>query len=390
MDDALLVERLLDLLGETGGVEEGVGHNEGALLAVDLAELLQSHGHAALLEENLLRGTEPEHVLTPLRDGLVVEEVLRADVARDGVAAPGAAAEGEGRRELEVVEIADAALGGRGVDEHAAGLHGLVVLLDLLLLVNVDVEGGGVTVAAVGDQALSLGEGLVEGLGLVHAEDRGELLVRHGLGGLDRGGLADQDLGGLGNLDACDLGDLVGGLADDLCVDGAVDDDGLADAIELGTLEEVAATGLELGLDGIVDVGKDGHGLLGGADHTVIEGLRVDDRVDGELDVGGRVDDDRGVAGADAQGRGAGGIGGVDHARATGGEDDVGVAHELVGELEGRDGDPVDDALGGSGGLSSLAHDAGGLGGAGLGAGVRRDQDGVARLERDQALEDRG
>ena len=388
--DALLVKRRLDLRGEAGGVQEGVGHDEGALLAVDLGELAQGDGHAALLEEDLLGGTEPQHVLTPLCDGLDVEQVLGADVAGDGVAAPGAAAQREGGSHLEVIEVADAALGGGGVDEDAAGLHGLVVLLDLLLLVDVDVEGGGVAVTAVGDEALGLGDGLVEGLGLVHAQDRGELLVRHLLGGVNALDLADEDLGALGHLDAGDLGDGVGALADDLGVDGAVDDDGLADTVQLVALEEVAAAGSELGLDGVVYVGEDSHGLLGGADHAVVEGLGVDDGVDGQLDVGGGVDDDRGVAGADAQRGLAGGVGGGDHARAAGGQDDVGVVHQLVGELQGGHVDPVDDALGGAGGLGGLADDTGGLGGALLGTRVRGDEDGVAGLQGQQALEDGG
>ena len=42
--------------------------------------------------------------------------------------------EGEGGSELEVVKIADAAVGGGGVDENTAGLHALGELVDLLML----------------------------------------------------------------------------------------------------------------------------------------------------------------------------------------------------------------------------------------------------------------
>ena len=118
-------------------------------------------------------------------------------------------------------------------------------------------------VAAVGDEALGLGDGVVEVGRLIHAEYGAELLVRHLLGephGLD---LADEDLGGFGNLDAGDLGDAPGGLADDLGVDGAVDDDRLADAVEFLALEEVAAATLELGLGlGVGLIAHHGHALL--------------------------------------------------------------------------------------------------------------------------------
>ena len=62
--------------------------------------------------------------------------------------------------------------------------------------------------------------------------------------------------------------------------------------------------------------------------------------------------------------------------------------HELVGELQRGDVNPRDDALGQTGLLRGLAHDAGGLDGALLGARVRADDDGVSRLEADQRLED--
>ena len=116
----------------------------------------------------------------------------------------------------------------------------------------------------------------------------------------------------------------------------------------------------------------------------------MDDGVDRVEDVGGLVDHDRGVTGADAEGGLAGGVGGLDHARATGGQDDVNVAHELARELEGGLIDPADDALGRAGLDGGLVDDLGGRDGA-LGCrGVRRDDDGVAGLQADEGLEDRG
>ena len=53
---------------------------------------------------------------------------LTPNVLGDRVAAPGAAAQGQGRLELEVVQVADAALAAGGVDEDPAGLHGVLEL----------------------------------------------------------------------------------------------------------------------------------------------------------------------------------------------------------------------------------------------------------------------
>ena len=244
-------------------------------------------------------------------------------------------------------------------------------------------------IAAVSDEALGLGQGVVEVLGLVHGQDGAQLLVRELLGGVDRGNLADKNLGAGRHRHAGDLGDLGGALAHDLGVHGAVDNDGLANLVQLVALEEVAATGLELGLGSLVGlVANDGHGLLGRADHAVVKGLGVNDGVDGQAHVSGVVDDDGGVAGADAQGGLARGVGGLDHAGTTGGQDDVGGAHELVGQLQRRRGDPVDDALGRAGLDGGVKHELGRGDGAVLGARVGRDQDRVARLKAQKALVD--
>ena len=262
------------------------------------------------------------------------------------------------------------------------------MLFDLLGLTGVDEERGGVAVAAVSDETGRLGESIVEVRGSVHAEDGGQLLVRPGVGGLDGLGLADENLGPGGNLDACCLRDLGGGLADHLGVDATIHDDGVADLVGLLVVEEVGAALLELGLDCVIHAVEDDHVLLGSTDHAVVEGLGVHDGVDGLDDVCGVVDDGGVVARANAQGRGTGAVCGVDHAGAARREDDVGLLHEGVGELDGGCVDPVDDALGAARGLGGVANDACGLRGALLGARVRGDNDGIPRLEANQRLED--
>ena len=172
-------------------------------------------------------------------------------------------------------------------------------------------------------------------------------------------------------------------------IESAVLEHGGTQGLHLGTLlDEVAAALLELGLDLVIDGVDDGDGLLGSADHAVVERLGVDDGVDGELDVRGIVDDDRGVTGANAQGGLARGVGGLDHTRATGGENDVDVAHDHVGQLDGRLVDPADDALRSTGLDSCVENELGGGDGALGGCRVRGDDDGVTGLQADERLED--
>ena len=389
--DAHLVELGLDGAGVAILEEELVGDDEGALLAHDGTELVEGDGRGTLLEVDLLGSAEPQHVLTALGHSLNVDQVLHPNVLGDGVAAPGAAAQGQRRLHAKVVQVTDAAVRGRGVDDDTAGLHDVLEQADLLGLGGVHVQRGGVARATGEHQVLGLVDGLLEVLGMVHGQDRGELLVGELLlGGVGGGDLGDQDLGLGGNLDAGELGDLGGSHAGDAVIEGAVLEHGGTQGLHLGTLlDEVAAALLELGLNLVIDGVDDGHGLLGSADHAVVEGLGVDDGVDGEQHVGGVVDDDRGVTGANAQGGLARGVGGLDHARATGGEDDVDVAHDHVGQLDGGDIDPADDALGGAGLDGGVKHELGGGDGALGGSRVRGDDDGVAGLQADQRLEDR-
>ena len=105
------------------------------------------------------------------------------------------------------------------------------------------------------------------------------------LGNVDGCDLADEDLCRLRDFDACHGSDLISALADDLGVQRAVDQDGLPDLLDLVALQEVASAILELIPDLIVDVGEDRDGLLGSADHAVVERLGMDDGVDGLLDI---------------------------------------------------------------------------------------------------------
>ena len=90
--------------------KEAVGNNESSFLAHNLLKLAQGNGQAAFFDINLFRCSEPQHILSPFGNGFDIEKMLYSDVLADGVSAPGAAAEGERRGELEVVKVADAAV----------------------------------------------------------------------------------------------------------------------------------------------------------------------------------------------------------------------------------------------------------------------------------------
>ena len=123
MLNAHFVQLVLDGLGVTIGVKEGVGDNEGLLLAQHVLQLAEGHGKAALLEIDLLGGAEPQHILSPLGHGFDVQQVLHTHILGNGVAAPAAATQGQGGGQPEVVQVADAALGGGCVHQNPAGLH---------------------------------------------------------------------------------------------------------------------------------------------------------------------------------------------------------------------------------------------------------------------------
>ena len=94
VSDAHLIELGLDGTRVAILEEELVGNDEGALLAHYGAELVECDGRAALLEVDLLGCAEPQHVLAALCHGLDVDQVLHPNVLGDGVATPGAAAQG--------------------------------------------------------------------------------------------------------------------------------------------------------------------------------------------------------------------------------------------------------------------------------------------------------
>lgn len=212
------------------------------------------------------------------------------------------------------------------------------------------------------------------------------------LGLVDQLHFADQHFGVGRHFDACHLGDFRCGLPHDGRVQTAVFQDDVLNRFQFFTLQQIAAVGSEAFAYRIINRVDDDNRLFGSADNAAVEGFGHQDRGDHALDVCGFVYHDRGITGTDADGRLAGAVGCLHHARATGGQDqvDVRVVHQLVGQLDGRLVDPTDDVFWRAGGDSGLQHDIGGFIGGILRTRVRGEDDAVTGFQADQRFEDRG
>ena len=146
-----LVQFICDRLCVAVLIEECISYQEGFFLVVYVLQLIESDRQTAFLEIYLFRDSEPKHVLSPFGNGFGVQQVLDTYVLRYRVAAVGTAAQGQGRSQLEVIEITDTSVGGWGVDQDTAGLHAVCVLRHLLCLGGMDIQGCSMSIAAVFD-----------------------------------------------------------------------------------------------------------------------------------------------------------------------------------------------------------------------------------------------
>ena len=373
-------------------IQVGVGDDEGPLEVVDLFHLTQSHGGAAGLVVDLLGQLQPQHVLLAHGDDLDIQQLLVVGVAHVGGVADSAGTQGQGRGNVEVIQIADAAEGGGRVDQDTAGFHLLGEAVNLLLLGGVDVQRGGVAGTALIDQLGADVIGLVQSVGLEHAQQGSQLLIGPGvvMGGVVR--LIDQHLGVIGNRDTGHLRQTGGGLADGGGLDAVIlgIEEHLGYLGGLFVVQEIAAGILHQSFDFVIDTAQDGDMLLRRANHTVVEGLGVDDGLHSHAQVGGLVDDDVAVAGADADGGSTGGVGRVHHAGAASGHDQVHLLHQHVGDVQRGRLDPADDMLGQARFNGGVPHDPRRGDGAFHSVGMGRKNNGVSGLQRQHDLVNRG
>lgn len=102
---------------------------------------------------------------------------------------------------------------------------------------------------------------------------------------------SDQDLRTCRNRYARKLRDSRRLLSDNLRVQRAVDENGLSDLFAFAFTQDMTAPLYEFRLYLFVNGFENDYALLGGADHAVIEGLGMNDRIYGDVHVRGVVDD---------------------------------------------------------------------------------------------------
>ena len=198
----------------------------------------------------------------------------------------------------------------------------------------------------------------------------------------------DEDFRILRHGYSCQLGNGVSLLPDNFGVKSAVNDNGFAHMFGLFLVEEVAAAVGELFFHRLIYLSMDDNRLLRGADHAVVKSFGMYDGADCQQQIRRFVNNRRSIARADSQSRFAAGVGRFDHARASGGENDVCFLHNSVCEVEGGDVNPSDDALRRTGFNGGVKHHFGCGDGGVFCLGVRADDDAVACLQSQEGLKD--
>ncbi len=274
-------------------------------------------------------------------------------------------------------------------------MHAQAVFTHQVVVVGVD--GGGVARAMLEHLFAHL-EALLLVVELEHGVHRRELFHGQRLVLTHLGAFRGQDRGVFGNLEAGFVCDVLRGLArhDGVELRGLARVRGAAEHVLLElrllfVVDEVGLAALELLDERRVDVLMRDDRLLGGADHAVIEVLGKDEVVGYALHVHIGVHVGRRVARTHTEGRLAGRVGRLDHARATGREDrgDARVLHQRAGRLDRRVLDPLDAVRRGACLNGGVTHDARRFRGALLRERVEAENDGATGLQRDERLEDR-
>ena len=268
-------------------------------LAVQFAQVVQRAG----VEVGVGRHPEPLRWGAPVGDGLDVEQLLVVDVLGSRRPAPRPAAQREGRRQV-VVHTAERADGGGSVDQDPAGADRQRVGVDHRLVIGVD-RRGVPQPAVLGHQHRHV-DRVLHIASAHHTEHGHQLLLekrvhrklvdvrrQRGQQDLRRRRYAEPGAGSQLR------GLLADGVHRHLLVPAAEGE--LGDLGGLVGAEHPGAHPLELGDHRVIDLVVDDAGLLGRADDRGVKGFRYQDVHDRAADIGGLVDVDRGVAGADAQ-----------------------------------------------------------------------------------------
>ena len=268
--------------------------------------------------------------LCPPGHAFDIQVVIDIDVVGRAVAAAGAASERE-RRHHVVVDAADRSDRARRIHDDPSRVDHLAELADDLV------------VARENDRRVSKPSGmihvhadlqrLIDGFRPIDRQHREQLLDRERMFPADALDRRNQELGFRLHGKADDAGDVRGFLADCHRLHGAgfgIDDRALQQR-RFFLVADVRAQIREFLQDEVVDLVVDHHRLLGGADRSVVEGLRSEDVHHGHIQVGRFFQIHRCIARSDAQCGLSGTVGCPDRARSAGGIDqaDIFVVHQI-------------------------------------------------------------
>ena len=280
-------------------------------------------------------------------------------------------------------------MGGRRIDQHAAGQHDVAEFADPFFVLGIGVKHRRMAQTAVFQQSLGIIDGFFIGIGLVKGQRGRKFFSGERHFRTDALDFGDQHLGGGGNFDTGKFGNGKSRLADDLGIELAVHLNHIGNGLGFFGIEDVAAAFGKFFFDSIVNTAHHRDRLFGSTDHAVIERLGKENAVDSHFHIAGIIKHHRRIAGAHAHSRSAAGIGGLHHAGTASGKDQshVFVPHQVTAHSHSGFIDPGDDVLGSTGLNSGIQHDLGGKAGAFFGARMGAENNTIPGLEGDQSLE---
>ena len=199
------------------GIEQiAVGDDKGAFFAFQLAQRLID---GSAFEINFRGNPEPQHIFSPFGNGFVIQQMFDANVFADGVSAPGTAAERQRRLQLEIEQVADAALRRRRIDQQTAGRKFGGKIVDPFLRTAVGIKYRSMADASQIDKLQRHICRPVKIVGFIQRQNRRQFFMRKRIGSVGRGFFADQHFGMRGNIKPGQFGNGCRTLADDCRID---------------------------------------------------------------------------------------------------------------------------------------------------------------------------
>ena len=208
--------------------------------------------------------------------------------------------------------------------------------------------------------------------------------MREFLGDINAFHLADQDFCAFRHIDSGKRRNRMRSLTDNLRIDRTIDDNSMPNFVKLFILEEVAAACGEFFFHLVIDFIQHDCRLLRSADHAVIKGFGVDNRIDGKRNIGSIVNDRRRIASADSDCRFAAGICCMNHARTARCEYDIRIFHNGIGHIQRGFINPADNTFRRTSLIGGFRHNFCRGNGCLFCARMRRDDDAVSSFEGDQ------